>query len=662
MAAISAEIAADSAVTLGEAILKGYRDLRPEEWEVIFARLTHAREAGERGEMRRIADSIGITLAGLSQRYSRRLTGVSKHGPEARLTAKWEGDLARHTQWQAEMGDPLSLSEVASLAKRMGNVLGVDVGSRSWMRGFRKRQNLSLRRPQALEKSRAIAVTTARAKQFYNLLTKVYGLFPGIDASRVYNMDETGLEPGNVKPTKVLCAVGTTHLSVVTPGDRRHVSAVVCGNAKGELIKTMLLYPKSFKNNEKEMGGWPEAVMRFGDSAYMDDSAWEAWTELFVAETKGNCVLILDQHRTRYNLRGLATLAQANVGLLTLPAHTTHALQPLDVAVFRPMKAAVTAHVKRAGGSEVVISTMIKEALATATRIDMCPVKRESLSHLITGFRATGIWPLNSSAVSNVCVVGDWYAGEIDKKKAAAALAAMANGHAAAGGAGAAPGGADNVDDDDAGEDDSSDAEDDTHPPAAAPPDAEAAAASMATLLMPSPALIAAIAAEAAKTSRPPAPAVFLTGKQHLEHRWAKAAADAAALREKEDKKAAKEERKRVQVINNAALLKKRAEKRAARAAAKAIKDAQKAARRLAKARRVAKSRRATAAPATATAPSAAAPAPKVRKLKVVAAPAAAAAPTTSGIKRQHTHNTRGSAATGGDRKRFKFTPTFHSA
>lgn len=110
------------------------------------------------------------------------------------------------------------------------------------------------------------------------------------------------------------------------------------------------LSPLHFKKNEAEMLGWPDAVMRFGESAYMDDeAAWVAWTQLFVEKTGGNCVLIVDQHKTRYNMLGLSILAHAGVGLLTLPAHTTQALQPLDVSVFRPMKAACEKIQRRTG-------------------------------------------------------------------------------------------------------------------------------------------------------------------------------------------------------------------------------------------------------------------------------------------------------------------------
>lgn len=313
---------------------RDYHLLLPAEWEVVLAKARAALDAGDSKEVHRLADAICITYHGLKKRVFAGRTAVSKQGPEARLTATVEDRLAAHVRWQTEMGDPLSLAQLVKLAEQLAEVLEVTVGGRAWRNCFKRRYNLSFRRPQRLEAARMRSLTTARASHFYKLLAATCAEWR-CDPTKLWNADETGLEVGNARPPKVVCPKGTRSLSAVAKDDRRHVSAMVCANAAGDVMKTMLLYPKSFKKCEKEAAGWEDAVMRFGDSAYMDDDAWVAWTKMFVKETGGNCVLVLDQHKTRYNMQGLAILADAKVALLTLPAHTTHALQPLDVAPWR---------------------------------------------------------------------------------------------------------------------------------------------------------------------------------------------------------------------------------------------------------------------------------------------------------------------------------------
>jgi len=73
--------------------------------------------------------------------------------------------------------------------------------------------------------------------------------------------------------------------------------------------------------------------------------------------------------------------------LLTFPSHTTHALQPLDVSCFKPFKTAFRAYRDRWTLSHVAswVSWALKKALTK--------------ENITSGFRATGIFPLNRHVV-----------------------------------------------------------------------------------------------------------------------------------------------------------------------------------------------------------------------------------------------------------------------
>ena len=78
--------------------------------------------------------------------------------------------------------------------------------------------------------------------------------------------------------------------------------------------------------------------------------------------------------------------------MLSLPSHTSHALQPLDVACFKPFKAAFRAYRDKYmmdnHGGKVEKDTL-------AYWVDLALTKALSKSNIMAGFRATGIWPLN---------------------------------------------------------------------------------------------------------------------------------------------------------------------------------------------------------------------------------------------------------------------------
>ena len=50
-------------------------------------------------------------------------------------------------------------------------------------------------------------------------------------------------------------------------------------------------------------------------------------------------ILFVDGHKSHVTLEVIDLAREKNVILFCLPPHTTHALQPLDVAVFKSLKA-----------------------------------------------------------------------------------------------------------------------------------------------------------------------------------------------------------------------------------------------------------------------------------------------------------------------------------
>jgi hypothetical protein len=49
-------------------------------------------------------------------------------------------------------------------------------------------------------------------------------------------------------------------------------------------------------------------------------------------------LLVLDGHSSHVSLKGIKHAQQFGLDMITLPSHTSHALQPLDVNCFKPFK------------------------------------------------------------------------------------------------------------------------------------------------------------------------------------------------------------------------------------------------------------------------------------------------------------------------------------
>ncbi len=135
------------------------------------------------------------------------------------------------------------------------------------------------------------------------------------------------------------------------------------------------------------------------DSGYMDSRLFALWFEqVFVKHCGAErpVVLILDNHESHLSATLLDSAKTNNIDILTLPSHTTHILQPLDVACFNHVKAAFTdvaADLSMLNQSNVI--SRINLPMTLSASIDkVCSPKL-----IKDSFRKTGIFPLDSKAL-----------------------------------------------------------------------------------------------------------------------------------------------------------------------------------------------------------------------------------------------------------------------
>ena len=107
-------------------------------------------------------------------------------------------------------------------------------------------------------------------------------------------------------------------------------------------------------------------------------------------------LLILDSFATHINHFFQLICFKNKVQLLYLPAHTSHFLQPLDVAVFAPLKAAYRGFIRSIPYASLS-SPASKQRFIQA--YEFASKKSISISNIKQGFKKTGIWPLNGDTV-----------------------------------------------------------------------------------------------------------------------------------------------------------------------------------------------------------------------------------------------------------------------
>ena len=134
------------------------------------------------------------------------------------------------------------------------------------------------------------------------------------------------------------------------------VTAIECISADGRYLNPMIIWPASTHRSNWTAYPTPGWHFACSGSGYTDYKISLEWLKrIFDPETKERAdgkprVLICDGFGTHETLEILEYCFTNNIILCCLPSHTSHKLQPCDVAVFSPLKAAYHSQVDRLNG------------------------------------------------------------------------------------------------------------------------------------------------------------------------------------------------------------------------------------------------------------------------------------------------------------------------
>ena len=109
----------------------------------------------------------------------------------------------------------------------------------------------------------------------------------------------------------------------------------------------MVIFKRKRMKDELKDGAPSGSVFACNDSGWMDTELFEKWIDHFITFVNHQrttlLLLILDGHATHAkNLNATLKASESGVIMLSLPSHTTHHMQPLDISVFKPLQTHVS--------------------------------------------------------------------------------------------------------------------------------------------------------------------------------------------------------------------------------------------------------------------------------------------------------------------------------
>jgi hypothetical protein len=224
---------------------------------------------------------------------------------------------------------------------------------------------------------------------------------PAILPENVYNMDETGV---------MLCMLGSVKVLVSKDDPRDYrgagvkrtmVTAIECISANGRSLLPMIIWPATTHRSNWTTFPTPGWHYACSESGYTDSKISLEWLKcVFDPQTKGQAnqkprVLICDGFGTHETLEVLEFCFENNIILCRLPSHTSHKLQPCDVGVFAPLKAAYRDQADRLfrGGANTVGKEHFTSLYSPARE------KAFTKRNITAAWTASGLFPFNPDRV-----------------------------------------------------------------------------------------------------------------------------------------------------------------------------------------------------------------------------------------------------------------------
>ena len=352
------------------------------------------------------AKKYSIPRSTLRDRLKTNITDKPTLGRKPLFTAQQEKEIAEHVLLLSKLFFGISIIELRRLAFELAEANGLPhtfntktkLAGPDWIYGFLKRNpGISLRKPEATSLNRISAFNKVEVDLFFKNLETVQEKFK-FPASRIYNVDETGISTVH-KPGKILGPKGQKQVGAATSWERGKNVTVVCAmSAIGNYIPPMFIYPRQRMSQQLQKGGPRDAIYGCSKNGWINEDLFMEWLQHFQKHSRPTAddpvLLILDNHSS-HKTYGVYNFCRTNhIHIVSLPPHSSHRLQPLDICFFGPLKNAFNRecefYIKTYSSQNVKITPY-----ELAEIFNRAYIRVATLEKGVTGFLTAGIHPLD---------------------------------------------------------------------------------------------------------------------------------------------------------------------------------------------------------------------------------------------------------------------------
>jgi len=367
-----------------------------------------------KSSIRRVAKDFNVLRQTLKGRLNGRIAHNQAHESLMHLTINEEKELVHWITTLTQRGYAPRYSTVRELAEIIRNrrvhgvnddnvqLVNYDAFGKDWVPRFMSRhpQLVSARR-KLIEAARVKDVSVERLTNWFENLQSIINEYR-IEPGNLYNMDESGFAIGDIEASQRIINATIRQAFQVKPGRQEWVTAIECVCADGTSLPPLIIFkgenlsrqwiPASIHNN------WRFGCNTKGWTSNIHGLQW--LRQVFEVETREKAngkprLLICDGHDSHITASWIGHCMKNHIILMVLPPHSSHLTQPLDVSVFKPLKTLM------ASAIEPLVSTELHRILKAEWLSAFVEAHDGafSIQNIQSGFRGTGIMPLNPSKV-----------------------------------------------------------------------------------------------------------------------------------------------------------------------------------------------------------------------------------------------------------------------
>lgn len=371
-------------------------------YDPIYLDRAVAAVRGRRMTMRAAAENFAVPYTTLNRRFHGRQT--RSYGGQPALTDEEENKSVDVLLLCAEWGFPLKSYDVRFMVQKFLNKCGKrekrfveNLPGIDWFKSFLLRHhNLTIKLAENTKRVRAALSYEVVERYFSHLQQSV----DGTPASNIINYDETNFsdDPG---AAKVVVRRGSKHAHRIIDTSKSSTSVMFAVAGDGTLLPPYVVYKAKHLYPGWTEGGFTGSRYNRTTNGWFDGEAFEDWFLTialpYLRALDGPKVMIGDNLTSHLTVSVVQQCENNNIKFVLLPPNSTHMLQPLDVAYFRPFKAAWRKVLEkwklrnRGVLPKTVFPSLLKQTIDT--------VGAKSGANTMAGFKACGISPFQPDVV-----------------------------------------------------------------------------------------------------------------------------------------------------------------------------------------------------------------------------------------------------------------------